>query len=46
MVRVITAPLKDDTEPFRQFSNNESFRRWRTDAMFRLTYQETAAWEI
>ncbi len=36
--RVITALLKDDTELFKQFSDNESFRRWLTDTMFELTY--------
>ncbi len=36
--RVMTALLKDDTELFKQFSDNESFRRWLTDTMFELTY--------
>lgn len=39
--RVMTALLKDDTELFKQFSDNESFRRWLTDMMFSLTYTET-----
>jgi type I restriction enzyme, R subunit len=38
LVRVMTAVLKDDTELFRQFSDNESFRRWLSDAIFGLTY--------
>jgi len=37
--RVMTALLKDDTELFKQFSDNESFRRWLTDTVFALTYQ-------
>ena len=37
----MTAVLKDDTELFRQFSDNEDFRRWLTDAVFNLTYQTT-----
>ena len=36
--RVMTAVLNDDTELFRQFSDNESFRRWLTDTVFGLTY--------
>lgn len=31
--------LKDDTELFKQFSDNESFRRWLTDTVFGLTYE-------
>jgi type I restriction enzyme R subunit len=40
LVRVMTALLKDDTELFKQFSDNESFRRWLTDMVFSLTYSE------
>jgi type I restriction enzyme R subunit len=36
--RVMTAVLKDDTELFKQFSDNEGFRRWLTDTVFGLTY--------
>lgn len=36
--RVITALLNDDTELFRQFSDNDSFRRWLTNVSFDLTY--------
>ena len=39
LVRVMTAVLKDDTELFRQFSDNEGFRRWLTDTIFGLTYE-------
>ena len=38
LVRVMTALLADDTELFKQFSDNESFRRWLTDAVFAQTY--------
>jgi type I restriction enzyme R subunit len=38
--RVMTALLKDDTELFKQFSDNEGFRRWLTDMIFGLTYEE------
>jgi len=36
----MTALLKDDTELFKQFSDNDSFRRWLTDTVFFLTYAE------
>ena len=36
--RVMTAVLKDDTELFKQFMDNESFKRWLTDTVFRITY--------
>ncbi|MGB6649172.1 MAG: type I restriction endonuclease subunit R, partial [Bacteroidota bacterium] len=38
LARVMTAVLKDDTELFKQFSDNDSFRRWLADAVFLLTY--------
>ena len=38
--RVMTALLSDDTELFKQFSDNESFRRWLTDTVFSLTYED------
>jgi type I restriction enzyme R subunit len=37
--RVMTGVLKDDTELFRQFSDNASFRRWLTDTVFGMTYE-------
>ncbi len=37
--RVMMAVLKDDTELFKQFSDNDSFRRWLTDTVFALTYE-------
>jgi len=40
---VMTAVLKDDTELFKQFSDNESFRRWLTDTVFELTYEWAGA---
>ncbi len=40
LVRVMTALLQDDTELFKQFSDNEGFRRWLTDTVFGLTYSE------
>ena len=40
LARVMTAVLKDDTELFKQFMDNESFRRWMTETVFDLTYVE------
>jgi type I restriction enzyme R subunit len=40
--RVMTAVLKDDTQLFKQFSDNESFRRWPSDSSFAATYEEPA----
>lgn len=37
--RVMNALIQDDTELFKQFSDNESFRRWLTDTVFALTYE-------
>ncbi len=39
LLRVVTGLLKDDTELFKQFSDNEGFRRWVADTVFRLTYE-------
>ncbi|MFA5876020.1 MAG: type I restriction endonuclease subunit R [Candidatus Margulisiibacteriota bacterium] len=36
--RVMNAVLKDDMELFKQFVDNESFRRWLSDSVFQLTY--------
>ena len=39
LVRVMTALLQDDTELFKQFTDNEGFRRWLSDTVFALTYE-------
>lgn len=38
--RVVVGLMKDDTELFKQFMDNESFRRWLTDTVFGLTYEQ------
>ena len=43
LARVMTAVLKDDTELFKQFMDNESFRRWLTDTVFGITYERSTA---
>ena len=42
LARVMTAVLKDDAELFKQFMDNESFRRWLTDTVFGITYEGPA----
>jgi type I restriction enzyme R subunit len=37
--RVVTAMMRDDTELFRLFMDNESFRRLLADTVFELTYK-------
>jgi type I restriction enzyme R subunit len=36
----MTAVLQDDTGLFKQFMDIESFRRWMTDTIFGLTYNQ------
>ena len=36
--RVMVAIMKNDTELFKQFMDNEGFKRWMTDTVFGLTY--------
>ena len=43
LARVIVGLMKDDTQLFKQFSDNESFRRWLTDTVFTATYEKTAS---
>ena len=38
--RVVTSLLKDDTELFKQYNDNESFRRWLNETVFGLTYEQ------
>ncbi|MFM7199975.1 MAG: hypothetical protein ACKO6N_04225, partial [Myxococcota bacterium] len=39
LVRVIIGLMKDDTELFKQFSDNPSFKRWLSDMVFAETYR-------
>ena len=40
LVRVMTSVMKDDTELFKQFMDNDSFKRWMTDTLFALAYEQ------
>jgi type I restriction enzyme R subunit len=39
--RVMTSILNDDTELFKQFMDNEAFRRWMADTVFGITYESS-----
>ncbi len=39
----MTAVINDDMQLFKQFTDNESFRRWMTDNIFELTYSQPQA---
>ena len=41
--RVMNTVLKDDTQLFKMFWDNESFRRWLSDTVFRITYDRPAS---
>jgi type I restriction enzyme R subunit len=43
LLRVVTTLLKDDTELFKQFSDNPEFKKWLADTVFGLTYRDPAA---
>ena len=43
LARVMTDVLKDDTELFKQFMDNESFQRWMKDTVFGITYDGPGA---
>ncbi len=40
LLHVMTSLVKDDTELFRQFMDNESFKRWMSNAVFSLAYNQ------
>ena len=42
LLRVMTSLMKDDTELFKQFMDNESFKRWMSDTVFGLTYDRAS----
>ena len=41
--RVITSLVKDDTQLFRMFMDNPTFKSWLTERMFDATYYEERA---
>ena len=43
LLRVMTSVLKDDAELLKQFMDNDGFKRWMTDAVFGLAYDQAAS---
>ena len=43
LARVIVGVMKDDTELFKQFSDNPEFKRWLADTIFGITYDRPPA---
>ena len=41
LVRVMMSLMKDDAELFKQFTDNEGFKRWMTDTVFELAYRRS-----
>ena len=40
LLRVMRSVMKDDTELFKQFMDNESFKHWMSEAVFRRAYDQ------
>ena len=40
LTRVMTALIKDDAELFKQFMDNDSFKRWMTETVFGLACKQ------
>jgi type I restriction enzyme R subunit len=43
LTRVIVSLMQDDTELFKQFMDNPSFKRWLSDMVFSTTYENRPA---
>ena len=43
LLRVMQSLMKDDTELFKQFMDNESFKRWMSETVFRRAYDQAEA---
>ena len=40
LLRVMTALMKDDTQLFKHFMDHDGFKRWMSDTVFRLAYEQ------
>jgi len=40
--RVMISMMRDETQLFKQFSDNDSFKKWLADAVFSATYGKSA----
>ena len=43
LLRVMTSMMKDDNQLFKQFMDNDGFKRWMTDTVFDLTSEQADA---
>jgi len=43
LARVIIGIMKDDTDLFKQYSDNPAFKRWLADTVFNRTYDQPIA---
>ena len=43
LLRVMTAVIKDDAQLFKQFMDNDGFKHWMTDTIFRIVYGKSAS---
>ena len=43
LLRVMTSMMKDDNQLFKQFMDNDGFKRWMTDTVFELTSEHADA---
>ena len=43
LLRVITAVMKDDSELFKQYMDNDGFKRWLSDTVFDIAYERAEA---
>ena len=43
LLRVMTSMMKDDNQLFKQFMDNDGFKRWMTDTVFDLTSEHAGA---
>ena len=42
LARIVTGMVKDDAELFKQFMDNEGFKRWMTDRVFELACEQSS----
>ena len=42
LAKVMLGLVKDETQLFREYSDNEDFKKWFEDAVFRSTYKKSA----
>lgn len=43
LLRAMTSMVKDDNQLFKQFMDNDGFKRWMTDTVFELTSEQAHA---